>query len=202
MNQPAHPKLAVTDHPILPLLTQRWSPYAYDPRPVPPADLRACLEAARWAASSYNEQPWAFIVAPRTSEAGFQKALSCLVEANQAWAQHAGVLLLTFASRTFSRNGKPNRVAEHDLGQAVSHLSLQATALGLQAHQMGGIEIAKTRQLYSVPEGWDPVTAVALGYPAASPAGELAARDAAPRSRKPLGEFVFAERFGQRNEMV
>jgi nitroreductase len=159
------------------------------------AKLLSCLEAARWAASSYNEQPWTFILAERTDTAAFAKALDCLVEPNQAWAKNAGVLLLTVVSRTFTRNGKPNAACEHDVGLAAGNLVLQAAALGLQGHQMIGIVSAKVRATHKIPEGYDPLTAIALGYPAAVAAGStdpLAQRDVAPRARKPLAEIVVA----------
>jgi nitroreductase len=188
-----HPKVAKPDHPILPVIAERWSPYAYDPRPVERDNLLSCLEAARWAASSYNEQPWTFILSERTDAAAFARALACLVEPNQAWAKNAGVLILTVVSRLFKKNGKPNAACEHDVGLAAGNMVLQATALGLQAHQMIGIVAAKVRAAYSVPDGHDPLTAIAIGYPAAVAAGTtdaLAQRDLAPRGRKPFAETV------------
>ena len=158
----SHVRRAAPDHPIDDLLADRFSPYAYDPRPVEPAKLRSCLEAARWAASSYNEQPWSFLLAARGDEAGFAKMLACLMQANQAWAQQAGVLIVTVAAGTFSRNGKPNRVAQHDVGLAVANLTVQAVALGLHVHEMAGIDLDAARQAYAIPDGHDPVTALAL----------------------------------------
>jgi len=191
----SHIKHAKPDHAILPVFAERWSPYVYDDRPVEREKLLCCLEAARWAESSYNEQPWIFFLAERTNAAGFERALECLLEANQVWARHAGVLILTTTSRTFQKNGSPNRVAEHDLGIAAAHFALQAAALGLQAHQMAGVNLAKTRQTYNIPEGYDPMTAIALGYAGPPPGGadpQLAPRDAAPRSRKAISEFVLS----------
>jgi nitroreductase len=188
-----HPKRATPDHPILPVFAERWSPYAYDPRPVEREKVLTCLEAARWAASSYNEQPWTFILAERTDAAAFAKALDCLVEGNQSWAKNAGVLLLSVVARNFTKNGKPNAACEHDVGLAAGNMVLQATALGLQGHQMIGIVADKVRAAYNVPEGHDPLTGIALGYPAAVPADTadpLAKRDLAPRGRKALGQIV------------
>ena len=102
-------KRAQPDHPIIDPLANRFSPYAFEPKSVEKDKLLSCLEAARWAASSYNEQPWSFIVAEREDEAEFARLLDCLVDANQAWAKNAGVLMLTVTARQFSRNGKPNR---------------------------------------------------------------------------------------------
>jgi nitroreductase len=185
-------KRATPDHPIHELITDRWSPYIFEPREVEREKLLSCLEAARWAASSFNEQPWSFILAERTDEAEFNRMLSCLMEANQAWAANAGVLLLTVVAKSFSRNNNPNRVAQHDLGLAVGNLSLQATQQGLAVHQMAGVELSKARTIYSIPDSHEPVTAVAIGYAGDPSQNEsLAQRDQAPRSRKPLSEFVF-----------
>lgn len=194
-----HPKHPQPDYPILEAIAKRWSPYAYDPRSVEPEKLAACLEAARWAASSYNEQPWRFFLARREEEAAFAKALGCLLEANQAWATHAGVLMLTAYSKKFAQNGKPNRVAFHDLGLALGNLSIQATALGLHVHQMAGVDLGKVRREYAIPEDFEPATAVAIGYAAAP--GQvpeaLQERDLSPRQRKPFSEFVFQDAWGQ-----
>lgn len=195
-----HVKHAAPDHPILPLIAERWSPYVFDPRPVEPDKLRSCLEAARWSASSYNEQPWSFLVARREDEGAFKTMLDCLVEANQAWAVNAGVLLITVVCRQFTRNGKPNRVADHDIGLAAGNLTLQAGALGLMVHQMAGVNLARVRQTYAIPETHEALTAIALGYagtPDQEPADGLGDRDRTPRQRKPLSEIVFADRFGQ-----
>ncbi|MBI1368311.1 MAG: hypothetical protein GC162_06620 [Planctomycetes bacterium] len=193
-------KIAQPDHDILPIIADRFSPYAFDGKPVERTKLIACLEAARWAASSFNEQPWSYIVAERTDAPAFATAMSCLTEANQAWAKHAGVLILTTTKRTFSRNNTPNRVCEHDLGLAAGNLCAQATALGLAVHQMAGVDLQKVRMTYKVPEGHDPMTAIAIGY-AADPATfadkELAGRDQTPRPRKPLPEWVFGSKFGE-----
>ena len=197
---PDHPKLAKPGHPILPVFAERWSPYAYDPRPVERDKLLSCLEAARWAASSYNEQPWTFILAERTDQAEFARMLECLVEGNRKWAVNAGVLMLAIVARNFVKNGKPNLACEHDVGMAAGNMVLQATALGLQGHQMIGIEAAKIRSAYQVPDGYDPHTAVALGYPAAVQPGTtdpLAQRDLAPRTRKALAEIVISKSWGQ-----
>lgn len=185
---------APTDHPIHDLLAARWSPYGYDPRPLPAADLRSLLEAARWAPSSFNEQPWRYLVARREDEAVFADALSCLVEANRDWARNASALLIAVASLEFARNGKPNGKALHDVGQASALLSVEAVSRGLVVHQMGGILPDRARELYGIPEGYEAVTALAIGY-AAEPDSlpeELRDRDTAPRRRRPQVEFVFA----------
>ena len=181
------------------LLRSRWSPYAFAPAALPDDAALRLLEAARWAPSSYNEQPWAFIVAAREDSAEFEALLSCLVPANQAWARNAGLLLLTVASLKFRHNSRPNRHAWHDVGLAVAQLTVQATAMGLRVHQMAGIDAERAREQYEIPESWEPVTAVAVGRPGRpeSLPAEVAARDAERRPRKALEEFVFAEAFGQ-----
>src|SRR5262249_35234267 len=124
-------KQAKPDHPIHELIARRWSPYAFADRPVSPVDLRSLFEAARWAASSYNEQPWSYIVATRDNPTEFERVLSCLVEGNQAWAKVAPVLALGCTSLKFTLNGKPNAAALHDLGLAAGNMCLEATARGL-----------------------------------------------------------------------
>ena len=198
-------KKAKPDHPIQEVLTDRWSPYGLDPsRPVSAEDLCGVLEAARWAASSYNEQPWRYIVATRDDEAEFARMLACLVEANQSWAKNAAVLLLGVVGMKFARNGKPNRAAVHDLGLAAGNLSIEATARGLSVHQMIGIEPEVARSTYGIPEDFEPYTALAIGY-AADPStlpDALRDRDTAARQRRSLAEFVFGGRWGQPSGIV
>ena len=124
-------KTANTDQPVHALLSSRWSPYAFADRDVSDEDLRSLFEAARWAPSSYNEQPWSYLVATRADAEEFERLFSCLVEANQAWAQAAPVLALGVVSERFRRNDRENAAAEHDLGLAAGNLLLDATARGL-----------------------------------------------------------------------
>ncbi len=197
-------KHASTDHPIHELISDRWSPYAFAERSVSPNDLRSLLEAARWAPSSYNEQPWSYLVATREQPADFQRVLSCLVEGNRAWAQAAPVLALGCSSLLFKLNGQPNAAALHDLGLASGNLCLEATARGLLVHQMIGILPDKAREVFQIPEGVQPLTGLAIGY-AADPGTQpdnLQQRDLAPRSRKKLAEFVFGPRWGTASELV
>jgi len=192
-------KPAETHYPVHDLIARRWSPRALDPRPVPAAQIRSLLEAARWAASSFNEQPWSFLVARREDTAEFEKMLACLVAANQAWAKNAGVLMLTVAKRTFTRNDRPNRVAEHDIGLAAANVTFQATALGLRVHQMAGIDRDKIRETYGIPEGYDPVTAIAIGFSGSLEQLPEAYRveEQAPRERRAQSEFVFEGAWGR-----
>jgi nitroreductase len=197
-------KTADTDHPIHALLAERWSPYAFDERPVSEDDLRSLFEAARWAPSSYNEQPWSYLVAVRSDADEFARLLSCLVEANQAWAKHAPVLALGITRERFTRNDKENKAAVHDLGLAAGSLLVEATARGLFVHQMIGILPDRARELYAIPEHSRAVTALAVGYRGEGEALPEAVRDRdrAPRSRKPLRDFVFGGRYGKSSDWV
>ena len=192
-------KHAKTEHPIQDFIAKRWSPYGYANRDVSEADLRSLFEAARWAASSFNEQPWSYIVAPRAQEVEFARVLSCLVEANQSWAKAAPVLALAVATLNFKRNRKPNRVALHDLGLATGNLVAEATARGLCVHQMGGILPDRAREIYAIPEGSEAVTGIAIGYAGdpESSSKEIRERDLAPRERKPQRDFVFGAAWGK-----
>jgi len=192
-------KTASTDYPILPVLARRWSPYGFADRPVAEADLRSLFEAARWAASSYNEQPWSYLLATKEDPAEFARLLSCLVEANQAWAKAAPVLVLGVVSLRFAKNSKNNRAAVHDLGLASANLVVEATTRDLSVHQMIGILPDRARELYQIPEHSEAWTALAIGY-AADPSrlpDALKERDLAPRQRKPLSGFVFTGQCGR-----
>jgi nitroreductase len=197
-------KPADTAYPIHDLLKRRWSPRAFSDKPVEPETLRSLWEAARWAPSCFNEQPWYFLVATTQDRAEYDRLLACLNEGNAAWAKHAPVLMVSVARTAFQGDGGPNRHALHDVGQAVAGLTLEATALGLFVHQMAGFSPEKVRQAYGVPEGFEPVAAIALGYPgdpAALPE-KLRERQVAPRSRKPLQDFVFSGRWGLTSPLV
>lgn len=192
-------KPAETQSPIHDLIKRRWSPRAFSAQAVEPLKLRSLLEAARWAASCFNEQPWNFIVATKESELEFERLLGCLVESNARWARHAPVLMLSVARLNFERNAKPNRHAFHDVGQAAASLTLQATALGLVVHQMAGFDVAKARERFNIPEGYEPVAAIAVGYQGdlESLPEDLREKESAPRTRRPLESFVFTGTWGQ-----
>jgi nitroreductase len=179
---------------VLPIFHTRWSPRSFTDREVSKADLAKVFEAARWAASSFNEQPWRFLVGTRNSTA-YQKIFDSLMPFNQQWAYAAPVLILGTARTKFSHNGTPNRVALFDLGAASSYLTLQAAALGLVAHQMGGFEPDAARKAFAIPEDYIFGSVIALGYqgePAALPNEQFLAQELAPRQRKPLKDFVFS----------
>jgi nitroreductase len=181
-----------TEFPIVPLLAERWSPVAFSARPVEQEKLNRLFEAARWAPSSSNEQPWRFIVAHKGTE-GFARMADCLVEGN-AWAKHAPVLMLSVASMTFARSGKPNRHGMYDTGAAVADLLVQAVAEGLVVHQMGGYDVEKARTVLQIPEHHELCAMTAIGYYGDHDklSEKLQARENAPRQRKPQSEFVFA----------
>ncbi len=191
-------KPAESAWPIEELLRRRWSPRAFAERPLEADKLQSLFEAARWSASCYNEQPWHFIVATRDDEAAFARLLSCLVEGNRAWAARAPVLMVSVARLAFAQSGKPNRHAIHDVGLATAQMIVQATAMGLFAHPMAGFDPDRVRGLYGVPEGYEPVAAIAVGYAGdhATLSDSLRQRELAPRARKPVESFVFRGRFG------
>jgi nitroreductase len=191
-------KPASAEYDIHELFVERWSPRAFDSRPVEDEKLLTLFEAARWAASTFNRQPWRFIVARQTEPEAFAQLLACLTESNQRWAKHAPVLLLTVAELHWD-DGKPIRHALHDVGMALAHLMLQAAALGLHAHPMAGFSVEQARATYQIPDGYEPLTAVAIGYYGSI--DQLIDRDQvkehAPRTRKPLHEVLFSGTWGQ-----
>ena len=192
-------KKATPDHPVHEFISARWSPYAFSRRLIPREDLLSIFEAARWAASSFNEQPWRYLVASRDRKEDFEKILSCLLEGNQTWAREVPALALGCIRTSFTHNGRFNRVAQHDLGLASASLTFEATSRGVHVHQMAGIRPDKAREVFSIPEGFEAVTALALGYRADAGAGapELRARDERPRTRRPQSEFVFGAEWGK-----
>jgi nitroreductase len=191
-------KPAQNDFPVHELIRDRWSPRAFADQPVPQDVLRSIFEAARWAPSSNNEQPWAYIVASRDDEENFQKMLTVLVEFNANWAKNAPVLALAVSQLAFAKNNAPNRNAQYDTGAASALLCVEATARGLAVHQMAGFDPDKARQVFGIPAGWEAIAALAIGYPGdpASLPQPLKDRELAPRTRKPIAEFVMAGQWG------
>lgn len=190
-------KPAPITYPIEPLLQRRWSPKAFASTPVERAVLLRLFEAARWAPSSFNEQPWRYIVVTRETPERLKEAQSVLSPGN-AWAAQAPVLICSVAQLALARNQKPNRHAFHDVGAASENLLLQAVALGLFAHQMAGFDVEKARVVFEIPKGYEPVAMIALGYPAAQETLTEAqkAQEQVPRARRPIDECVFEGRFG------
>lgn len=193
MENPAPTSLSIHE-----LLRRRWSPRAFADRTVSTADLCGVLEAARWAPSSSNEQPWRFLVARREDPTAFAQLLGCLVPGNQRWAAAAPVLMLTAARRGFQRNDKPNRHAMHDTGLALANLMVEATARGLHAHAMAGFDVDAARSAFDIPPEFELAAVVALGYggnPDQLP-DDLREREIAPRTRHPLSEIAFTGAWG------
>jgi nitroreductase len=192
-------KDAETEYAIYDLLRRRWSPRVFADQAVEPEKLGSLLEAARWSASSRNEQPWRFVVATKENPAAYERIYNCLMEGNQSWASSAPVLMIGVATRNFAHNDTPNNYAWYDLGQAVANLSIQAMAEGLYVHQMGGFRKDQAREVLQIPETHEPVVAIALGYPGhlSQVAEELQKREQAPRTRKPLSELIFDGEWGK-----
>ena len=194
-------KPASVQFPINDLLKRRWSPRAFADRDVDPAVLRRLFEAARWAASSYNGQPWSFVIATRGEAEAFQRVLSCFVEFNMGWAKNAPVIGISVAKLKFEHNGNPNRHAYHDVGQAMANLAIEAVANGLQLHQMAGILVDKARETLLIPEGYDPVAGFVLGYPGDPQTlpDQLRERELAPSERKTAASFVYDGQWGRKS---
>ena len=182
------------DHPVQDFIARRWSPYAFDAqRDVAAADLCSLFEAARWSMSSYNSQPWRYIVGVRSrDESTWNQVFDCLVEGNRVWAKNAPVLVLGLAEHLHPHNRKLNRAALHDLGAASAALTYEATARGIAVHQMVGIRPDRVREIFGLGETVEPLTALAIGYPAEPAAAEpaLVERDERQRERRPIEAFI------------
>ena len=197
-------KPAQTEYPILEILKRRWSPRAFSDQMVEPEKLLSLFEAARWAPSSFNGQPWYFVLATKQKPDEHARLLSCLAEKNQQWARMAPVLMVSIAKLNFEKTGKPNRHAFHDVGLALGNLIVQATAMDLFVHQMAGFSPQKVAELYKIPDEFEPVAAMAIGYAGSvqdlpEPFRE---RELGPRTRKLIPSFVFESRWGQPAPLV
>lgn len=185
-------KTAQTSYPLNENIAERWSPRSFSPEPVGRETLNTLLEAARWAPSSNNEQPWRFIYAFRGSRS-YEKIFNCLSEFNQKWARNAPILMLTAIKEKFD-SGKENYHALHDLGLAMGNLTLQAQSQGIALHQMAGVDWKKAHEIFDVPEGYHVATAVAIGYYGGDPGQlpeEIEKKEKAQRKRKPLNDIAF-----------
>jgi nitroreductase len=197
-------KPAELHYPIHDLLRRRWSPRAFSDRAVSHDVLCTLMEAARWAPSSSNEQPWNFLIATKEIRGEYDRLLSCLNESNQVWARLAPVLAISIARTVFADEGEPNRHALHDVGLCVENLVIQATSVELMVHQMAGFSPDKARELFELPADYEAVAAIAIGYPG-DPSllpDRLRQRELAPRSRKPITDFVFTGRWGHQSPIV
>ena len=197
-------KLAQTSYPIHDLLQRRWSPRAFSQKPVDTQTLTRLFEAARWAPSWRNQQPWYFIIATKDNPDEHRRLFDCLTPANQRWAGHAPVLIVAVAKRCFDHNDQPNPTALYDTGQAVAHLSLEAMAHNLYVHQMGGVSLDRVREIYAIPEAYQPVVALAIGYlgQAEMLPEDLREREMAGRTRRPLSQTVFQGTWEQSAELA
>jgi len=196
-------KPAPVQSPIHELPARRWSPRAFDERPIEADKLRSLFESARWAPSSNNEQPWRFIVASKEERTAYDRLLACLVEGNRVWASRAPVLVLSVARLNFEESGKPNRHALHDVGMATENLLLQATALNLAAHPMAGFDAEKARADLKIPSDYEPVAMIAVGYPG-DPSilpDRLQQREQAARERDQASAFVFLGEWGRPSQL-
>ena len=183
---------APTHYPVHELIRSRWSPRSFSAQPVAQEQLNQVFEAASWAFSAMNLQPWQYIYAHKADTEAFQKILDCLMPGNQPWAKNAPVLIIALA-RTTTPDGQPNGAAMHDLGAANATLILEATALGLHGHLMGGFDRDKTRRDFNLPDSLTPAVVIALGYAGAAEQLEepFLSREKAARARKPVAEFAF-----------
>ncbi len=177
--------------PVHELIQRRWSPRDFSPLGVEREKLSALFQAAQSTPSSFNEQPWAYIVAAKENPTDFERILNALAPRNQEWAQHAPVLIVSLAKQNFEVDGRTNHHALYDLGAASAHLTFQATALGLHVHQMGGFSREKIKEEFSVPQGFEPIAVLAVGY-----FDETKSQPTAIRKRKPLKDFVFESHWG------
>lgn len=191
-------KPAPADHAIHELLARRWSPRSFSDRPIEVETLQSLFEAARWAPSSSNAQPWRFIFARKEEGTDYDRMLSCLLEGNRKWAHRAPVLMLSVAKLTFD-DGTPNRHAWHDVGLATENLLLQATTMGLAIHPMAGFQVDKARTELKIPSGFEPVAMIAAGYPGdlSVLSDHLRERELKPRSREVSATFVFSGSWGR-----
>jgi nitroreductase len=197
-------KPAETQYPIHDLLKRRWSPRAFSAQAIELEKLRSLFEAARWAPSSNNEQPWRFIVATKGNKVEWERLFNCLVEGNRKWAHQAPVLMLSVVSLKFEDDGSANRHAFHDTGMAVENLIIQATALGLFVHQMAGFNMETARTEFKIPDGYEPVAMIAIGYPGdpATLPDYLRERELKPRQRNSISQFVFSGNWGAPSPVV
>lgn len=190
-----HPKPALSSVSLHDIIQNRWSPrsFAAD-RDIDEQTVLTLLEAARWAPSCFNDQPWRFIICNKTTnQTAWQDLLNCLGEKNQLWAKNAPVLLLSVAMKTFAHNDQPNRWSQYDTGAAGMSICLQAVAMGLVTHQMGGFDAEKCRERFALPDNCEPMSVIAIGYQADADllSAELKANELKPRHRKTLEDNFF-----------
>jgi nitroreductase len=185
------------------LISSRKSIRAFSNKAIDDKSLTKLFEAARWASSSRNEQPWRFISARREEKENFEKTLSCLNESNRIWAQNGAILIVVLAKKNFTIHPALNTHAQHDVGLAVGNLALQATALGIYLRQMGGINYDRVREVFQIPDEYEIISIIVGGFPGShdSLPENLRARESQPRQRKALNELVFEGKFGNESHV-
>ena len=190
-------KSADFESPVLDAIQQRRSRRAYSDKPVEKEKIHSLFEAARWAPSSVNEQPWLYLYATKDQTELWQKIFESLNDGNKVWAKHAPLLIVSLVRKNFIRNDHPNTSARYDLGGANALLSIQAAHFGLNVHQMGGFNAEILRQNLNIPQSMEPVVIMAIGYPgdATSLPEHLKVRELAPRERYVQQEFVLNKSF-------
>ena len=185
------------------LIASRKSIRAFSDKTIDDKSLIKLFEAARWASSSRNEQPWRFIIARREEKENFEKTLACLNESNRIWAQHGAILIVVLAKKNFTVHPAPNTHAQHDVGLAIGNLALQATALGIYLRQMGGINYDHVREVFEIPDEYEIISIIVGGFPGSDDLlpENLRQRENMPRQRKALKELVFEGKFGNENHV-
>jgi nitroreductase len=178
---------------ILEIIQERWSPYSFSSTPLEDFKLKAMFEAAGYAPSCNNEQPWIFVYSTQQNKEVFDDYLGFMFDSNKVWAKNAFAIIISMARTKFSYNGKPNRYAFHDTGMAVSNLLLQASAMDIFVHQMGGFSVEKVKGYFKLNDDIEPVAMMAVGYigDGLSFSPELLKRDEKRRPRKSINEFAF-----------
>lgn len=196
-------KEAKTIYTIHPHLNKRWSPRAFADKKVEVEKLQSLFEAARWSPSAFNAQPWQFMVGQNKDET-YQKIFECLVEFNQNWTKSAPVLVISIGKKIMDHNGEENTAFRYDVGQSVAHLSFQAMEENLYVHQMTGFDPKKAAELFNIPEGYEALSAFAIGY-LGDPSilnPQMQKGELAERERKTMNQFVFENNFGQPSELI
>ncbi len=196
-------KPAITNKTIHPIIKKRWSPRSFEDRAIEKDKLQRIFDAGRWAPSSFNEQPWRFMLGLKGGQT-WDKIYESLVDFNQQWAKLAPLLVLTIGKKTSSRNNAENRVFQYDVGQSVAYITFQAYEEGLVMHQMSGFSKEKAAELFEIPEDYEPLTVFAMGYQGEPERldGDFVSMEKAPRQRKELPELVFSENFGKSSDRV
>jgi nitroreductase len=196
-------KPAITQYEIHPIINNRWSPRSFSSKPVSSESLQRIFEAARWAPSSFNEQPWRFIIGIKGDKT-WEMIYDTLIEFNRKWAKLAPVLIMSIGSKILSKNEKPNKMYIYDVGQSVSYITFQAMHEGLRVHQMGGFSAEKAIELFNIPNDYQPLTVIAIGYQG-DPGlldEELKKTEIGSRSRKELKVLVYEEKFGNTSAII